>query len=201
MKPKTSTEIRRERIIRALFSDSMYGMRIGSTRERSKLEFGALAAQPPLPLPLGEVSALGAEVEGPLSHGLSRDSSPIRGAKASNNTVIPNQFSNWCGNLHRISGKSSSYKLFYYTVYRNLPVCYRKMVLLSGRLPRQCELLYRNDRKFGFAMTGNSMARQIPLCTLSGYSFQNSQKVLTFPEKRCYNEKAMQPAGRLPVGC
>ena len=42
---------------------------------------------------MGEVSALGAEVEGPLSHGLSRDSSPIGGAKASNNTVIPNQFS------------------------------------------------------------------------------------------------------------
>ena len=37
--------------------------------QRGKLEFGALAAQPPLPLPVGEVSALGAEVEGPLSHG------------------------------------------------------------------------------------------------------------------------------------
>ena len=32
---------------------------------------------------MGEVSALGAEVEGPLSHGLSRDSSPYGGAKAS----------------------------------------------------------------------------------------------------------------------
>ncbi len=51
--------------------------------------------------------------EGPLSHGLGRDSSPIGGAKASNNTVIPNQFSNWCGNLHRISGSPSSYSPFF----------------------------------------------------------------------------------------
>ena len=25
---------------------------------------------------------------------------------------------------------------------------YREIVLLSGRLPRQCDLLYRNDREF-----------------------------------------------------
>ena len=29
----------------------------------------------------------------------------------------------------------------------------REVVLLSGRLPRQCALLYRNDWKFGFGMT------------------------------------------------
>ena len=27
-------------------------------------------------------------------------------------------------------------------------MCYREMVLLSRRLPRQCALLYRNDREF-----------------------------------------------------
>ena len=42
-------------------------------------QIGKLSSQKPLPM--GEVSALGAEVEGPLSHGLSRDSSPTGGAK------------------------------------------------------------------------------------------------------------------------
>ena len=36
----------------------------------------------------------------------------------------------------------------------------RKIVLLFGRLPRQCALLYRNDMEFGFAMTGNSINSQ-----------------------------------------
>ena len=33
-------------------------------------------------------------------------------------------------------------------VSRNLPVCYREMVLLSGRLPHQESGLVRNDRVF-----------------------------------------------------
>ena len=49
-------------------------------------------------------------------------------------------------------------------VFRNLPVCYRKMMLLFGGLPHHLSGLVRNDREFGFAMTGNSMARQIPIC-------------------------------------
>ena len=40
-------------------------------------------------------------------------------SRASNNTVIPNQSSDWCGNLHRIPGSLSSYRLFYSAVFRN----------------------------------------------------------------------------------
>ena len=79
------------------------------------IQIGNLSRQKPLPM--GEVSALGAEVEGPLSHGLSRDSSPIGGAKASNNIVIPNQCAHWCGNLHRIPISPSSYSLSFFVQF------------------------------------------------------------------------------------
>ena len=40
----------------------------------------------------------------------------------------------------------------------------REVVRLFGGLPHHLSGLVRNDREFGFAMTGNSMARQIPIC-------------------------------------
>ena len=54
--------------------------------KRTLAELGVMCA--PLPLPLGEVPPQGGG-EGPLSHGLGRDSSPKGGAKKSLNTPFP----------------------------------------------------------------------------------------------------------------
>ena len=64
-------------------------------------------------------------------------------------------------------GISIEFQVVYrHTVCSNLPfsrVYPREVVLLFERLPRQCALLYRNDLEFGFTMTGNSTALQIPI--------------------------------------
>ena len=44
---------------------------------------------------------------------------------APNNTVIPNQCSHWCGNLHQISGCLSSYRLPF--LYRFLELFHEKL--------------------------------------------------------------------------
>ena len=61
---------------------------------------------------------------------------------------------NWCGNLHRIPGCLSSYSLFY-PFSGFYP---REVKRLTGRLPRQCALLFRNDWEFvKFQFVGQMM--------------------------------------------
>ena len=88
--------------------------------------------------------------EGPLSHGLGRDSSPIGGAKASNNTVIPNQ----CALLSWESPSNSGQPVVIQSVLFVLfpGIHPREVIRLTGGLPRQ----FAN----WLAMTGNSMPRR-----------------------------------------
>ncbi|MDY5642106.1 MAG: hypothetical protein SPG79_03750, partial [Candidatus Faecousia sp.] len=45
---------------------------------------------------------------------------PLIAIGAPSEHVIPNQRARWCGNPHRISGSLSSYRPFFYDVFRNL---------------------------------------------------------------------------------
>ena len=72
-----------------------------------------------------------------------------REAAESNNIVIPNQFSNWCGNLHRISGSSSSYKpLFLCRFPESICVLSRNSTSIQ-EIATEAGALVRNDWKFG----------------------------------------------------
>ena len=68
-------------------------------------------------------------------------------SRASNNTVIPNQSSDWCGNLHRIPGSLSSYRLFYPAVFSEF--IHAKLCFYPG----DC---HTSDVGHWFAMTGKS---------------------------------------------
>ena len=68
------------------------------------------------------------------------------------------------GNLHRISGYLSSYRPFFLCCFSESTCMLSKNgASIRGIATPVCGLV-RNDREFGFAMTGNSMARQIPIC-------------------------------------
>ena len=64
---------------------------------------------------------------------------------ASNNTVIPNQSADWCGNLHRIMGNPSSYRPFFCTIFHNLLT--KSGASNRGIATPVCALA-RNDREF-----------------------------------------------------
>ncbi|MGN1024885.1 MAG: hypothetical protein ACI4P4_00635, partial [Faecousia sp.] len=65
-----------------------------------------------------------------------------------------------------------------------LPVYYREIVLLSGRLPRHLSGLARNDRKFEFAMTRH--------CTTERYRAAQGRNDYTY----LAHDLAARPAGK-----
>ena len=73
---------------------------------------------------------------------------------ASSERVIPNQSADWCGNLHRIPGSLSSYRLHF---SRRFPVFIHEKLCFY---PGDC-----HTRKADwFAMTGNSINSNLPNC-------------------------------------
>ena len=67
------------------------------------------------------------------------------GFDASSERVIPNQFANWCGNLHRLSGYLSSYRPFFCAVFWNSST--RNCASIREIATPVCALA-RNDREF-----------------------------------------------------
>ena len=74
--------------------------------------------------------------------------------KAPNNTVIPNQSADWCGNPHRIPGSLSSYRLTF--LHRFPEFIHEKMCPYPG----DCHASVR----YFIAMTGNLQNSNFTIC-------------------------------------